>query len=83
MSALLKTPADERPARSRSPMLAMGGEGGGVLADWIVDLAEHDGYIAQIDLGAGRRPAHRRDDLLLELFPKARLRRPAGCRSWR
>ena len=25
----------------------MGGEGGGVLADWIVDLAEHGGYIAQ------------------------------------
>ena len=25
----------------------MGGEGGGVLADWIVDLAEHAGYLAQ------------------------------------
>jgi indolepyruvate ferredoxin oxidoreductase beta subunit len=25
----------------------MGGEGGGVLADWIVDLAEHSGYCAQ------------------------------------
>ncbi|WP_306392269.1 indolepyruvate oxidoreductase subunit beta family protein [Telluria beijingensis] len=28
-------------------ILAMGGEGGGVLADWIVDMAEHDGYPAQ------------------------------------
>ncbi|CAB5706547.1 putative indolepyruvate oxidoreductase subunit B [Delftia tsuruhatensis] len=28
-------------------ILAMGGEGGGVLADWIVDLAEHHGFIAQ------------------------------------
>ncbi|MFM0733996.1 indolepyruvate oxidoreductase subunit beta family protein [Paraburkholderia sediminicola] len=28
-------------------ILAMGGEGGGVLADWIVDLAEHEGYPAQ------------------------------------
>jgi len=28
-------------------ILAMGGEGGGVLADWIVDLAEHSGYYAQ------------------------------------
>lgn len=28
-------------------ILAMGGEGGGVLADWIVELAEHAGYIAQ------------------------------------
>lgn len=28
-------------------ILAMGGEGGGVLADWIVDLAEQQGYPAQ------------------------------------
>ncbi len=28
-------------------ILAMGGEGGGVLADWLVDVAEHGAYIAQ------------------------------------
>lgn len=28
-------------------ILAMGGEGGGVLADWIVDMAEHAGFSAQ------------------------------------
>ena len=28
-------------------IVAMGGEGGGVLADWIVDLAEHGAYLAQ------------------------------------
>ena len=28
-------------------ILAMGGEGGGVLADWLVDLAEKNGYYAQ------------------------------------
>src|ERR1700745_2904742 len=28
-------------------VVALGGEGGGVLADWIVDLAEHGGYLAQ------------------------------------
>src|SRR5690242_12861651 len=28
-------------------ILAMGGEGGGVLADWIVDAAEAEGYYAQ------------------------------------
>ena len=28
-------------------ILAMGGEGGGVLADWLVDLAEHAGCVAQ------------------------------------
>ena len=26
---------------------ALGGQGGGVLADWIVDLAEHAGWVAQ------------------------------------
>ena len=26
---------------------ALGGQGGGVLADWIVDLAEHEGWVAQ------------------------------------
>ena len=28
-------------------ILAMGGEGGGVLADWIVDLGETNGWLAQ------------------------------------
>ncbi|MDE9567170.1 hypothetical protein KKI93_25115, partial [Xenorhabdus bovienii] len=28
-------------------ILAMGGEGGGVLADWIVNLGEKNGYFAQ------------------------------------
>ncbi|KQX39519.1 indolepyruvate oxidoreductase subunit beta family protein [Variovorax sp. Root434] len=28
-------------------ILAMGGEGGGVLADWIVDMGEANGYVAQ------------------------------------
>jgi indolepyruvate ferredoxin oxidoreductase, beta subunit len=47
-------PQTESPSsRGRAPraitvaILAMGGEGGGVLADWIVDLAEHSGYCAQ------------------------------------
>ena len=55
----------------------MGGEGGGVLADWIVDLAEHNGYIAQTHLGARRRAAHRRDDLL----PRALSARAADRRA--
>ena len=28
-------------------ILAMGGEGGGVLADWIVDMGKANGYVAQ------------------------------------
>ena len=43
----------EMNARALSPrpitiaVVALGGEGGGVLADWIVDLAQHGGYLAQ------------------------------------
>ena len=33
--------------RSRVAVLAMGGQGGGVLADWIVELAEAQGWVAQ------------------------------------
>jgi indolepyruvate ferredoxin oxidoreductase beta subunit len=29
-------------------ILAMGGEGGGVLADWLIDVAEHGAYLAQV-----------------------------------
>lgn len=34
-------------------ILAVGGQGGGVLADWIVDVAERDGYLAQSTSVAG------------------------------
>ena len=34
-------------------MLAVGGQGGGVLADWIVDVAERNGYLAQSTSVAG------------------------------
>jgi len=43
----------EMNVRAQSPrpitiaVVALGGEGGGVLADWIVDLAQHGGYLAQ------------------------------------
>ena len=35
------------PQPIKIAILAMGGEGGGVLADWLVDLGEHNGHIAQ------------------------------------
>ncbi len=35
------------PRLLRIAVLAMGGEGGGVLADWLVDLAEQAGHVAQ------------------------------------
>ena len=37
----------EAPRAIRIAILAMGGQGGGVLADWIVELAEAQGWFAQ------------------------------------
>src|SRR5258708_23200122 len=39
---------DGAPRPITIAILAMGGEGGGVLADWIVDAAEHGAHIAQV-----------------------------------
>jgi indolepyruvate ferredoxin oxidoreductase beta subunit len=52
-------------------ILAMGGEGGGVLADWIVDLAEHQGHIAQTTSVAGVAQRTGATIYYLELFPRA------------
>ena len=40
-------PPSIRPSRFRIAVLAMGGQGGGVLVDWIVALAESQNWIAQ------------------------------------
>jgi indolepyruvate ferredoxin oxidoreductase beta subunit len=52
-------------------ILAMGGEGGGVLAEWIVDLAEHSGYIAQMTSVPGVAQRTGATNYYVELFPKA------------
>ena len=44
-------PADDRVIKLA--VLAVGGQGGGVLADWIVDAAERSGYLAQSTSVAG------------------------------
>ncbi len=41
------------PRRLQIAVLALGGQGGGVLVDWIVDLAEHAGWTAQATSVAG------------------------------
>jgi indolepyruvate ferredoxin oxidoreductase beta subunit len=41
------------PRRIHIAVLALGGQGGGVLVDWIVDLAEHAGWTAQATSVAG------------------------------
>ena len=57
-------------------ILAMGGEGGGVLADWLVDLAEHNGYFAQTTSVPGVAQRTGATVYYLEMFPEAAT--PAG-----
>ncbi|MDR3700546.1 MAG: 2-oxoacid:acceptor oxidoreductase family protein [Candidatus Sulfopaludibacter sp.] len=51
-------------------ILAMGGEGGGVLADWIVDLAEHSRYYAQSTSVPGVAQRTGSTIYYVELFPE-------------
>ena len=52
-------------------ILAMGGEGGGVLADWIVDMAEHAGYLAQSTSVPGVAQRTGTTIYYLEMFPES------------
>jgi indolepyruvate ferredoxin oxidoreductase beta subunit len=52
-------------------ILAMGGEGGGVLAEWIVDLGEHGGYIAQMTSVPGVAQRTGATNYYVELFPRS------------
>jgi indolepyruvate ferredoxin oxidoreductase beta subunit len=62
---------DISPQPIKIAVLAMGGEGGGVLADWIVDLAEQAGYIGQTTSVAGVAQRTGATIYYLELFPRA------------
>jgi indolepyruvate ferredoxin oxidoreductase, beta subunit len=52
-------------------ILAMGGEGGGVLADWIVDMAEQSGYLAQTTSVPGVAQRTGTTIYYVELFPES------------
>ncbi len=52
-------------------ILAMGGEGGGVLSDWLVDLAEHNGYLVQTTSVPGVAQRTGATIYYLEMYPKA------------
>lgn len=52
-------------------ILAMGGEGGGVLADWLVDLGEHNGHVAQTTSVPGVAQRTGATIYYVELFPAA------------
>ena len=57
-------------------LLAMGGEGGGVLADWLVDLGEENGFVAQTTSVPGVAQRTGATVYYVELFPRSGL--PAG-----
>ncbi len=63
-------------------ILAMGGEGGGVLADWIVDLGEHNGYIAQTTSVPGVAQRTGATIYYVELFPRDVAERAGRQPGW-
>jgi indolepyruvate ferredoxin oxidoreductase beta subunit len=66
------------PQPIKIAILAMGGEGGGVLADWLVELGEHHGYIAQTTSVPGVAQRTGATIYYVELFPGARAQQDGG-----
>ena len=64
-------------ARISVAILAMGGEGGGVLSDWLVDLAEHNGYAAQATSVPGVAQRTGATVYYVEMYPQAQV--PEGA----
>ena len=59
-------------------ILAMGGEGGGVLADWIVDMGEANGYVAQTTSVPGVAQRTGATIYYVELYPLAQAEADGG-----
>jgi indolepyruvate ferredoxin oxidoreductase, beta subunit len=74
ISQISQSAAPDRPAATARTIniaiLAMGGEGGGVLADWIVDMAENSGYLAQTTSVPGVAQRTGATNYYVELFPE-------------
>jgi indolepyruvate ferredoxin oxidoreductase beta subunit len=62
------------PRATTIAILAMGGEGGGVLANWIVDLAENCGFYAQTTSVPGVAQRTGSTIYYVEIFPEAAVR---------
>src|SRR5215207_108384 len=75
------TPSEE-PMNAKQPIkiaiLAMGGEGGGVLADWIVDMGEANGYVAQTTSVPGVAQRTGATIYYVELYPLAQAETDGG-----
>ncbi len=59
-------------------ILAMGGVGGGVLADWIVDMGEANGYVAQTTSVPGVAQRTGATIYYVELYPSAQAEADGG-----
>jgi indolepyruvate ferredoxin oxidoreductase, beta subunit len=71
----LRSPERAVPARAVTiAILAMGGEGGGVLADWLVDLGESNGFVAQATSVPGVAQRTGATIYYVELFPEQAVR---------
>ncbi|WP_125100153.1 indolepyruvate oxidoreductase subunit beta family protein [Leucobacter chromiireducens] len=62
-------------------ILAMGGEGGGVLADWIVSLGEDAGYVTQSTSVAGVAQRTGATVYYVELYPRSDAAAPNSART--
>ena len=67
----MNAPFPQRTRPLTIAIQAMGGEGGGVLADWIVDLAESNRYIAQLTSVPGVAQRTGATIYYLEIYPRA------------
>jgi len=67
----MNAPFPQRQRPITIAILAMGGEGGGVLADWIIDLAERNHYIAQLTSVPGVAQRTGATIYYLEIYPRA------------
>lgn len=65
------TPSDAPPRATTLVIAAMGGQGGGVLSGWIVDLAEHHGYLVQATSVPGVAQRTGATLYYVEIFPEA------------
>lgn len=59
------------PRATTLVIAAMGGQGGGVLSNWIVDLAEHHGFLAQATSVPGVAQRTGATLYYVEIFPEA------------
>ncbi len=63
----------ERPIKLT--VAALGGQGGGVLADWLIEIAESEDYLAQSTSVPGVAQRTGATIYYLEFFPRAVARR--------